>query len=167
MTKITRTVPALPELQPIVDRFKQIAAEAGDHQLLGDGPPHPDAELLDLCGEALHFRRISAEAEAEWHAFPGAYSEPRPSAQAIQRAQAAYDEWQEAKNRAVNLAKRASKFRATTAAGIYAKALLVRTAVSVAAVLATSLAEDLVSNPALRASLWAADGVGGSARRAS
>ena len=31
-----------------------IAAEAGDHALLADGPPHPDAALLDASAEALH-----------------------------------------------------------------------------------------------------------------
>jgi hypothetical protein len=51
---------------------------------------------------------------------------------------------------------RIRKIKATTAAGIYAKAAVVRTSKTGAADLAMSLAEDLLDCPGLRASLWPA-----------
>jgi hypothetical protein len=48
--------------------------------------------------------------------------------------------------------------RATTPAGIYAKAMLVRFGTETAAILAMSLAEDLVECEALRLTLWPAGG---------
>lgn len=145
------------DLQPAIERLKAIAEEAGKRLLLADGPPHPDADLLDLCGDALYCRRLSQKAEAEYHTFPPPYGEPRPTGELLRRAKEAHDKWLRVSNEAVQLAKRASKIRAATPAGIYAKALLVRTARSAAAALAQSLAEDLVSNPTLRASLWPAE----------
>ena len=52
----------------------------------------------------------------------------------------------------------AKKLKATTAAGIYAKALIVRSSRSGAMLLAMSLAEDLIACPGLRESLWPAAG---------
>ena len=51
---------------------------------------------------------------------------------------------------------KAKKIKATTAAGIYAKALIVRSSKSGAPLLAMSLADDLIECPGLRASLWPA-----------
>jgi hypothetical protein len=50
----------------------------------------------------------------------------------------------------------AAKIKATTAAGIFAKALAVRSSKSGAADLGVSLAQDLLDCPGLRASLWPA-----------
>ena len=55
------------------------------------------------------------------------------------------------------LMNRIRKIRAQTAAGIFAKALVVRSSRTAAPVLAMSLAEDLIANNALRASLWPAE----------
>jgi hypothetical protein len=51
---------------------------------------------------------------------------------------------------------KAKKLKATTAAGIYAKALIVRSSKSGARLLAMSLADDLIACPGLRESLWSA-----------
>jgi hypothetical protein len=51
---------------------------------------------------------------------------------------------------------RIRKMKATTAAGIYAKAAVVRASKTGAADLAMSLAEDLLACPGLRAALWPA-----------
>jgi hypothetical protein len=51
---------------------------------------------------------------------------------------------------------RIRKMKATTAAGIYAKAAVVRASKTGTADLAMSLAEDLLDCPGLRASLWPA-----------
>jgi hypothetical protein len=50
-----------------------------------------------------------------------------------------------------------AKEKATTPAGIYAKALVVRASRTGAKHLAMTLAEDLVNYPALRAAIWPAD----------
>lgn len=51
---------------------------------------------------------------------------------------------------------RIRKMKTTTAAGIYAKAAVVRASKTGAADLAMSLAQDLLDCPGLRASLWPA-----------
>jgi len=53
------TQAAAPDLSAAIERMRQIAIEAGDHLLLGDGPPHPDHVLLDLCAEAVRLKRIA------------------------------------------------------------------------------------------------------------
>ena len=52
---------------------------------------------------------------------------------------------------------RIRKLKATTAAGIYAKAAAVRASKTGAADLAMSLAQDLLDCPGLRAALWPAE----------
>jgi hypothetical protein len=55
------------------------------------------------------------------------------------------------------LLRRIGKLRAITAAGIYAKALVVQAPVTGAAGLAKSMAEDFIANKELRASIWPAE----------
>jgi len=76
------------------------------------------------------------------------------------RDRASWDEYSRHKGRASSFMTRAKKMRAITAGGVYAKALCVRASATGAAEFAMSLAEDLVSNPALRASLWPAEPAG-------
>jgi hypothetical protein len=59
--------------------------------------------------------------------------------------------------KAADILREIRKVRATTAAGIYAKAPVVRASRTGANVLAMSLAEDLVDCAELRQSLWPAD----------
>jgi hypothetical protein len=65
--------------------------------------------------------------------------------------------------RAKQLTRQAAKLRATTPAGIFAKALVVRSSHTGAAVLAMSLADELIACPGLRQSLWPAETAGCSA----
>jgi hypothetical protein len=132
--------------------MRQIAAEAGDHLLLGDGPPRPDAQLLELCAEIAAAREMQKQAEGAWGGKPFPYpgEADRPAYDAHLRAVKVAD------RNYTYLLRAAGKLRATTGAGIYAKALAIRASKTGAAVLAISLAEDLIGNPALRAALWAA-----------
>lgn len=140
-----------PNLQPAIDRLKVIAGQSGDHLLLGDGTPHPDAGLLDLCVEIARLRGV---AEAAWRRFadtPVGWSKEQRVERDTLRAQ------ERVASRALScLLRRAGSLAATTPAGIYAKAIAVRTSKTGAALLGVSLAEDLIDNPALRASLWSA-----------
>jgi hypothetical protein len=63
-------------------------------------------------------------------------------------------------NRAKQLTRQAAKLRAMTPAGIFAKALAVRSSHTGAAVLAMSLADELIACPGLRQSLWPVETAG-------
>jgi hypothetical protein len=141
---------------PAIDQLRVIAAQAGD-ALLTEGPVHPDHELLGVCAECLHHRRLYAEAEKARRALPYPYGNPPATAEQNRQRQELNDQSGVARDRAIQLSRRAVKLKAITPAGIYAKALVVRSAQSVAAVLAMSLAEDLIACEALRASLWPAE----------
>ena len=82
-----RTMPLGDALQPTIARLKEIAAQSGD-ALLGDGDVHPDHQLLDLCGDALHLLKQSEgiaalrcamhDVAVEWTAADRARQSARP-----------------------------------------------------------------------------------------
>jgi hypothetical protein len=148
------------ELAATIERLRTIAAEAGDHLLLGDGPPHPDHKLLDLCAEALHWRRRSDVAEKE---FRKRQEVARTACEAQRRHitdterganMVAYLDWQGHEKSMKRILFEAKRIRAQSAAGIYAKALIVRSTQTGATLMAMSLADDLIACPGLRESLW-------------
>jgi hypothetical protein len=150
-----RDLPLGDALLPTIDRLKAIANEAGDTLLLANGPPHPDYELLDMCGDALHFlNHMNATRKARVDpVISGPWSDADRA-----RDRALFEEAEALKRQAIGIMRRARKIQASTASGIYAKALLVRSSQAGAAELATSLAADLIAMPGLRASLWASEG---------
>jgi len=125
--------------------------------LLAEGPGQPDHQLLDLCGDALHLLKqaqsVHTQRDAVWAT--------RLRREWTDHDRARDDELCEQGRRfeaqASQLLRRAKKIRATTAAGIYAKALIVRASACGAPLLAMSLAEDLIDCPGLRQSLWPAE----------
>jgi hypothetical protein len=138
-----------------IRRLREIAAEAADHAILADGPVTPDADLLDLCAEALHLLSRADKVHANYHATPAYGLGGTPATRAEREAL-----WGEAgflHREARPLMRRLSKTAAKTPAGIYAKALVVKGSVTGAASLAKSLAEDLIACRELRESLWPAD----------
>lgn len=140
MAKPQKEVLPQGDFTAVMNRLHEIAAASGDALLLGDGPVHPDAALLELASETLH---CSKQREELFRA-PGPWCEKR-------------GEWEPLEEKIrVNL-RRAGKRSATTPAGIYAKILMVRAAKTVAAKLAMTLVDDLLTVPALRASLWPAE----------
>jgi hypothetical protein len=141
---------------PAINRLRAIAADAGD-ALLTEGPVQPDHKLLDLCAEALH---VLVHAERAWVARPKWVGE---SDQKKRDAMLTLDKelmeaWETGNKAAKPKMVAIAKIKATTPAGIYAKAMVVRASKTGAAGLAMSLAEDLVACDALRASLWPASG---------
>lgn len=146
-----------PDLGPAIARLREIAANSADRLLLADGPPHPDAALLDLCAEIAYRRKIAEQARQNWH--EGFI--PKYKRGAVEEAQQkALDQARDDADHAFShLLRKAAKMPATTAAGIYAKALAVRSSKTGAATLAMSLANDLIACPGLRMSLWPADSV--------
>jgi hypothetical protein len=141
-----------------IDRLREIARQSRDHMILADGPVHLDADLLDLCAEALHLLHRADEKLKAARAI--IYPDWRYERQAWEAAGALRAGlWQEQEalvRQAKPLQSRIRKRRASTAAGVYSKALLVRNTRTGAPLPAKSLAEDLVACPGLRASLWPA-----------
>jgi hypothetical protein len=136
-----------------IRRFREIAAQSANHAVFCDGPVSPDADLLDLCAEALHLLV---------HAEKSSNSRVPYTRQHTEEMRKENDRlWKEAES----LRKQAggkmywiAKKPAQTPAGIYAKALVVKSSVTGAARrLAKTLAEDLIACRELRESLWPAD----------
>ena len=140
-----------------IARFRQIAAEAGD-ALLTEGAVQPDHELLDMCAEALHHlthARRAYEAR-DFGNRPSYETDPAGYAAARKADEALMAEFYAGEKAGKNLLYWISRKRATTPAGIYAKATIVRASKTGAAGLAMSLAADLVACKELRDTLWPA-----------
>jgi hypothetical protein len=147
-------LPLGADLDPTIERLRAIAARAGD-ALLTEGPVQPDHQLLDLCAEALHLLKQSnamwkARDAVRWVNRKEWAEEDRKKDDDLFKAASAM------KRRAAKILWLAKKLPAKTPAGIYAKALIVRTSRTGAAELAMSLADDLISSAAVRATLWPA-----------
>lgn len=149
----TETIPAMA-------RFRQIAAEARDHLLLADGPPHPDADLLDLCAEALHYLGHAQKAYDARNVIGWGRGTPEDQKAAMEQDKRLLEECYAGERAGKPPMARIAKMKATTAAGIFAKAMVVRCSKTGAAVLAMTLAEDLIACPGLRAALWPATAEG-------
>ncbi len=141
-------------LGPAVRRLTAIANESAD-AMLTEGPVSPDHELLRLCGEALHHLvHLEKTRDARRHApYPHLGTEAEKEA-ALRLDQQLYEQQLECAKGAKPHLGLIRKIKARTAAGIYAKAMVVRASKTGAADLAMTLAADLLDCPGLRASLW-------------
>jgi hypothetical protein len=150
-----RELSAVPDLASTLAALREIADLSGDN-LVMQGPVHRDFRLIGLVAEVLSLAR-------QYNAMQDMRREARSSGAArSDDRRAAYDAMGDSviahHRRIITLTRAAAKITATTAAGIYAKALLTTVAPS-AAGFATSLATDLISCPGLRESLtWPARG---------
>lgn len=155
-------------VQAAIALFHGIAASAGD-ALATEGPVHADHQLLGLCADALHHlnqaERLCAQIRQE--VDEGVWTPPDGKMDALQgRHRALMAEAGECRRRAMPILRAIGKIKATTPAGIYAKAMACRASTTGSAVLAKSLADDLLACQALRALLWpgeVADAAGGDA----
>jgi hypothetical protein len=141
----------LASLGPAVARLKAIAEQSAD-ALLTEGPVHLDHNLLDLCANALHHlahAQKAYDARPEWVHLPKAEQQA-----ALATSDWLYDEHKNSEAMGKPYLLNISKLKARTAAGIYAKAMVVRASKTGAAGLAMTLAADLLDCPGLRASLW-------------
>lgn len=145
-----------PDFTAAMAQLKRIALTSADNALT-EGPVNPDRLLLDLCAETLHAlvhaeRAIRSRDSSVLHRT---HTQAELSAWRAQDAEL-MGEYHDGIKSAKPAMGRIRKIRATTAAGIYAKAAVVRASKTGAADLAMSLAEDLLACPGLRASLWPA-----------
>ncbi len=132
-----------------VDRIRKIAAEAAHSGAVSEAPRHPDAELLALCAKVIDLRAEERALARETRNIKSLYiTNPKFAAEIEKRG-------------IVEAARRSPmmlipKIPAKTAAGIYAKATVLRLSHGTAPRLAQSLAEDLTTCPGLRKVLWPA-----------
>ncbi len=131
----------------------------GEALLLADGLPHPDAALLDLCSEALHWHRQAAAALSAYHAHQNACAVQHWTDSDRADSNELHKAWRDPANKVRPLLTCARKLHATTPAGIYAKALIVSMSRTGAECLSMSLAQDLIASPAIRASIWPVEAV--------
>ena len=137
----------------VIARFREIAEQStGLADIDGSVPASPDWQLLDACAEALHLMR---QADELMEAQRGVkYDNQRDYDNFLRELHRADAEAMTLRQKAKRGLRKAGRVPAQTAAGIYAKALCVRASTTGTAVLARSLAEDLVNLPQLRAMLW-------------
>ena len=149
-------------LSATIDRLKQIAGEAMDHLILSDAPPQPDYELLDVCGDLLHMMKRRKGLYAQHHALfrEDNFDRQPEEEQDRRRAQSKRltAEADSLDGPISSLLSRARRLPATTAAGVYAKVLVIRASQTGAGRLAQTLADDLINVPSLRASIWPNEG---------
>ena len=138
----TALLDAMTTLRQLANRATESAA---DPQAVS----HPDLELLNACDNLLMLLRLQTEALA---AFREGDGDMRPGS--LKRHQ--YDEYMAAGRRTRGPLRAVGKLRATTPAGIFAKALVIDRGTDHAAEFAKSLARDLLASPELRAALWPA-----------
>jgi hypothetical protein len=136
-----------PDLTAAMAQLRHIALTSADNALT-EGPVNADRLLLDLCADALH-----ALVHAE-RSLRTCQEAPRTVSHAVRSGH--YEDYQHGTTTAKPPLARIKKIKATTAAGIYAKAAIVRASRTGAADLAISLAQDLLDCPGLRAALWPA-----------
>ena len=145
-----------PDDEVIIARCRELADNSIG--LTGNGVDgSPDWALLDICATALSFLAVANQALANRATFYESddYTDPLTQGER-EEVERLWRKAQLARGSMKPLLSRARKIRAKTGAGIFAKALLVRDARTAAPYLAKSLAEDLIAQPALRASLWPA-----------
>ncbi len=145
--------PAPVGYDPEIARLREITAEAANNELLGAGPPQPEAALLDICAEALHLLTRAQKALDTLHRRSSIPLD-RKSQAFKSEGERLYETRQHDIARAKPILRRIAKVPAATAVGIYAKALCMRASRTGAPALAMTLAEDLIACPGLRESLW-------------
>jgi hypothetical protein len=148
---------ALPHgwaMEPTIAKLREIAALSADH-LVAEGPVHPDHRLILLCAEALSLIEESDRYADKRHAMHDGqlWTEEKKA-----QADFMYDQQRGLSTAAASLIKLAAKLKATTPAGIYAKALVIRASLTGAAGLGQSLADDLIACDGLRQTLTWPDG---------
>jgi len=147
-----------PNFATAITQLRHIALTSADNALT-EGPVNADWQLLDLCAEALHslVHAERAYASRDWIGMDTTGMTKAEIAAHRAKDTERFDEYESGIKSAKPMMGRIRKLKATTAAGIYAKAAVVRASKTGAADLAMSLAQDLLDCPGLRASLWPAE----------
>jgi hypothetical protein len=144
----------IPDFRATIAGLRAIVAASGNARLT-EGPVNPDDRLLELCADALfHLSHAQKSYDARDRAW--LYLQGQEREAAIARDDRLFEEFNEGERVGKPTLNSITKIKATTAAGIYAKAAVVRASKTGAACLARSLATDLLDCPGLRAGIWPA-----------
>jgi hypothetical protein len=146
---------AKPDFTAAMARLREIATTSADNALT-EGPVNADRHLLDLCAETLHALIHAERSRREGREVFQRDLHDKTAENLRPVWQALHADATLGTKSAKPLLGRIRKIKARTAAGIYAKAAVVRASKTGAADLAMSLAQDLLECPGLRASLWPA-----------
>jgi hypothetical protein len=116
MSAARRDIPFGGEFSAAIAQMKALVVQSADHELLGDGPPHPDAKLLDLCADIGHQRKVAEAALERRRQGPWAPWMCKTPAEAAASAEAKTDT-DAADKRYTHLLRAAAKLKAATPAG--------------------------------------------------
>lgn len=141
-----------PDFTVTIAQLRHIALTSADNALT-EGPVNADRQLLDLCAEALH---ALVHAKRSWQTGREVFDASRTTPENLRVWQGHFADAENSETAAKPALGRIKKIKATTAAGIYAKAAVVRASRTGARDLAMSLAQDLLDCPGLRSALWPA-----------
>ena len=151
----TTHTPLGADFAPTLARLRELVDQSTTGLLTAEEPVQPDWELLDLCAHALTHLAAERDAMAQ-RILPRMDFGTRYTDQDRAQDEALAAEAHARERAGVAFLRKAKKLEATTPAGIYAKAILVRISRTGATELAMSLARDLVNCAELRAVLWRA-----------
>jgi hypothetical protein len=140
----------LPIDDPAIFESLRLLSLIADREMVAGADPSatvsPDHALLMLCDHVVVAKRQHDHIEAAWRAMD--HSNPDH--------QRGYEEWLRAARTVRGLVMKLRKFSATTPAGLFAKAAAVSRTGSAAAIVAVSLADDLLASAELRKAVWPA-----------
>jgi hypothetical protein len=139
---VTRTEDAsITEALALLSRLGDRAMVAGADP---SAPVAEDHALLMLADQCILAKRQHDQLEEAWRGMPHDNGESKR----------AYDEWLRSRRAVKGLLMLARKHSARTPAGLFAKAALVSRTGSAAAIVALTLADDLLDSPELRRAVW-------------
>lgn len=136
--------------------LRDMAARAVLRGKAEEPEPHPDAELLAVCGLVLDLAAGLEAISREMDALPPCY-ECQSRDEGWEARKPLWAEYGRIDREMRKPMRRIGTLRATTPAGIFAKALVLRRSKGNAPRLALTLAQELLDCPGLRAAIWGAD----------
>jgi hypothetical protein len=164
VARITKHIIPLPrarwggpaiEFPAAIERIREIAETPGGEVTDRPDGVNPDKQLLEACAAALALQRLAASLLAEnRNAIDGLFGTGLWCDEIRSHCDDRSRRLRRANRDAGSILRAAGKVPARTPAGIYAKALCVRESATGAAVLARSLAADLIANDVLRRLVW-------------
>jgi hypothetical protein len=140
---------AIEKATTFVNPMALLSRLASDAMVAGadpSAPATPDHELLLLCDDIVTLKARANQLLADIRSIPSENAQTRQL----------WDELRRTERAMRKPILRAGKLPAISPAGIFGKALVVRRCSNQAAVLAKSLADDLLTNTKLRNVLWPA-----------
>jgi hypothetical protein len=145
-------------LAATIDRLRSIAT-ASTGAMVTEGPVNPDRILLAACADALAHCREAETLRAQRKEYFVRMCDGKLTDEDTRQEDGRLERIKATERAASGKLFGIRRLPAQTPAGIYSKALVVKSSKTGAADLARSLAEDLIANDVLRRLLWSGVGV--------